>query len=106
MKMTRLEKLIRRLEKAGFVVDAQEYGDGTKCYEIELRHTPAGEDWIEQFHTVDDFIDRANSFDVDEEVAVWVDAKYRGMAGIPGLSELLKDQKWKKRTLMRIAKGL
>lgn len=75
------------------------------------KHTPCGEDWFENldFKTADSFMEdldrRVDGFDVDEEVAVWVDM--RGKNGVPErITDLIEDAEWKKQELEDLLKEL
>lgn len=74
-------------------------------------HTPCGEDWFENldFKTADSFIEdlerRVDSFDIDEEVEVWI--PYRGKRGVPErITDLVEDAEWKKQELEDLLKLL
>lgn len=81
------------------------------------KYTPLGEDYSFDLHlgkgklnySVNDFInaleDYYESFDIDEEVAFWVDN--RGKNGVPeSIEDLLDDAKWKKQWLSELITDL
>ena len=88
------------LEEYGFSI-SDEDGD----YDLQLG-TPAGEDWHIILNRLEDIVDYAEDFDPDSEFEMWVEAKMAGDSSIPGYSELLEDQQWKKDLLMKIAKEI
>lgn len=106
------DKLLEVLENNGFLCDGnvtEQDGD----YYIEInQNTPKGEDWWETIWfdgTEEGFIkaifDRASSFNVDEEVEVYIDI--RGTRGVPdSIEDLMKDAKWKKETLRTLSRAL
>jgi len=76
-------------EKLDWTVREDE--DGT----VELeKYSPAGEDFIVTVEA-DGFADNvrayANSFDVDEHLAMWIMARSSGVGGVPCARELVKD---------------
>lgn len=85
------------LEEKGFTV--KKYRD-----EFELQqYTPAGEDWYINLDKLEDIVEYAENFDEEEEFEMWVKADVRGK---PSVSELWKDQLWKKELLNSIAQEL
>lgn len=61
--------------------------------EIEW-YSPAGEDFIicvgvEKFP--DEVLDYSDSFDVDEHIAMWIEAKQNGTQGVPGARQIVHD---------------
>lgn len=71
------------LEKRDWSVSS--YTDDGRV-EIEW-YSPAGEDFIicvgvEKFP--DEVLDYSDSFDVDEHIAMWIEAKQNGTQGVPG----------------------
>lgn len=63
------------------------------CVEIEW-YSPAGEDFIicvgvEKFP--DEVLDYSDSFDVDEHIAMWIEAKQNGTQGVPGARQIVHD---------------
>ena len=100
------------LEYNGFSYNEVEEQDGK--YYIELNNgTPEGEDWWETLWFdgteegfIKEFTDRANSFDVDEEAEVWIEAR-GNVRGVPdSIRDLLDDAEWKKETLLQTAREL
>ena len=102
--MTQFDKLLKRLESAGFVISIIKYSDGT-TNNAQI-YTPAGEDWNIEFEDANAFMDYAAGFNIDDELQMWLEARANGIVGVPDAGVLLKDQKWKKRTLDKIVKGL
>ncbi|OPZ65926.1 MAG: hypothetical protein BWY85_00285 [Firmicutes bacterium ADurb.Bin506] len=83
-----------------------EEDDGT----VELeKYSPAGEDFI---FTVDaeGFVDNvkeyAASFDIDDHIAMWIEAKQNGTAGVPSARELVKDAEDIDKMLQELAAAL
>lgn len=97
--------LLERLKKEGFIVKPCLGNHKLDGFMARIS-TPAGEDWIINFENEIDFMEYANDFNINDEVEFWTRARIEGASGVPGISALLKDAKWKKRTLNRIAKGL
>lgn len=92
-----MKKIETLLEEKGFTV--RKYED-----EFELQqYTPAGEDWFIVLNKLEDIKDYAEDFDEEEEFEFWVTADVRGK---PSVSELWKDQLWKKELLNSIAEEL
>ena len=61
--------------------------------EIEW-YSPAGEDFIicvdvEKFP--DEVLDYSDSFDIDEHIAMWIEAKQSGTQGVPGARQIVHD---------------
>ena len=61
--------------------------------EIEW-YSPAGEDFIicvgvEKF--LDEVLDYSDSFDLDEHIAMWIEAKQSGTQGVPGARQIVND---------------
>ena len=82
------------------------YDDGT----VELeKYSPAGEDFIftvnaENFaREVEEY---AESFDVDEHIAMWIEAKRNGTAGVPSARELVHDAEEIDKMLQELAEAL
>lgn len=87
-----------KLESFGFTIT----DESDDLYNAQV-YTPAGEDWNITFSDIDNFIDYAESFDVDEEFELLFTADLRGK---PSASVLLKDQQWKKRFLTKIINNI
>lgn len=86
MLSSKLTDVCERLDWA-----VREYDDGT----IELgKQSPAGEDFsftvdVENF--VDNVKEYAASFDIDEHIEMWIEARKNGVGGVPSTRELVKD---------------
>lgn len=82
------------------------------CICIEFWTNTAGQDIVTEFDydgTPQDFIkkyrDRADAYDVDEEIDVW--SEIRGQRGVPSdYKTLLADMEEAKNTLMEVSKQL
>lgn len=85
------------LENNGFTVNKTKDG-----YELQ-QYTPAGEDWWIFIQKLKDIKEYAENFDPEEEFKIWFEAGQNGVAGVPGVAELWKDQLWKQETLSLIA---
>lgn len=92
-----MEKIKTLLEEKGFTV--REY-DG--CFEIQ-QYTPAGEDWCITLEWLSDIKDFADNFDPEEQLEMWIKAD---VSCKPRVSELWKDQLWKKELLNSIVEEL
>lgn len=93
-----MSKSIKKiLENNGFSITKNNQGFDLQQY------TPAGEDWWIMLTKLSDIKDFAENFDEEEEFEFWVKADVRGK---PSISELWKDQLWKKELLQNIAKEL
>ena len=85
--------------------------DGSYYVDIN-QYTPEGEDWYESIWfngTKEDFVNavknRAENFDVDEEVEIWIPS--RGKNGVPhSIKALVQDAEWKKHKLQELANNL
>lgn len=83
-----------------------------ECYAEFRQYSPAGEDF--SFYVGADTFDgivrqvdsHANDFDVEEHVKLWLDAKYNGVGGVPGIVELVKDAEAIKQMLLDLAEAL
>lgn len=66
-------------------------GDGT----IELqKYSPAGEDflfYVDAENFVNEVKEYAASFDVNEHIAMWIEARRNGISGTPSTRELVCD---------------
>lgn len=106
------ERIIEVLERNGFNINEVTKQDNEFYLEYG-QSTPEGEDWWETlwFDGTEEgfikaFIDRANSFDVDEEAEVWIEARGR-VRGVPeSIRDLIDDAEWKKETLLKVAREL
>lgn len=83
------EKVIEAIEDLGWVVE--EYNEE---YMLE-QSSPAGEDIVEYIRKGEDVVSQVwdiyNSFDEDEHVGMWLQAKQNGTAGVPSARELVED---------------
>lgn len=106
------ERIIEVLERNEFNIGKVTKQDN-KFYLEYGQNTPEGEDWWETLWfdgTEEGFIkaftERANSFDVDEEAEVWIEAR-RNVNGVPdSIRDLISDAEWKKETLLQTAREL
>ena len=83
-----------------------ECDDGT----VELeKYSPAGEDFIITVNA-EDFareVERyADDFDVDDHIAMWIEAKKNGTAGVPSTRELVHDAEDIQEMLNELAEAL
>ena len=84
----------------------REYDDGT----VEVcQASPAGEDFIITVNA-EDFareVERyADDFDVDDHIAMWIEAKKNGTAGVPSTRELVHDAEDIQEMLNELAEAL
>ena len=91
-----MESLKRKIEELGWTVSDCEFGPGTPGWEIQ-QHSPAGEDFIfgiehgdDPERAVKEIGEYAGSFDIDEHVTMWLDAKGR-VSGVPDAVTLVDD---------------
>ena len=83
-----------------------ECDDGT----VELeKYSPAGEDFIITVNA-EDFVREveryADDFDVDDHIAMWIEAKKNGTAGVPSTRELVHDAEDIQEMLNELAEAL
>lgn len=105
------QEVIDLLETHDFNISEIHEQDGEYYVDIG-QYTPEGEDWSECIWfdgTTKGFIDavqaRAESFNVDEEVEVFVEC--RGKNGVPSsIKALVEDAEWKCKTLEALADAL
>lgn len=95
----KLKQLLNELENLEFNISNSNIITA-QCY------TPAGEDWVIEFESLEDFISYAENFDIEENLRMWIEAKENGITGVPDIETLLKDQKWKKNLLNKILKRI
>ena len=96
------ERIIEVLERNEFNVGEVTKQDN-EFYVEYGQSTPEGEDWWETLWfdgTEEGFIkaftERSNSFNVDEEAEVWIEARGR-VRGVPdSIRDLIDDAEWKK----------
>lgn len=83
-------KLVSVCESLGWIVYEDE-----ESGEVELRkHSPAGEDFsfmVDADSFVGDVGVYYESFDVDEHVEMWIEAKRSGVSGVPSIKALVHD---------------
>lgn len=86
MKITKIKEIAERL---GWRVS--EYDDGT----MDLsKYSPAGEDFsftVNAKESEKEIYEFYNSFDVDEHVEMWIEARKSGTPGVPSTRELVED---------------
>lgn len=80
--------------------------DGT----IELeKYSPAGEDFVFAVKE-DDFVQEVKEyaayFDIDEHIAMWIEAKQNGTRGVPSARELVHDEEDIDKMLQELAAAL
>lgn len=107
------KSIIAILESEGFSCGRLETSpkDGENYIEIS-QMTPKGEDWIETVWFDGSYVGfneavkrRAEDFDVDEEVEIWI--PHRGEGGCPSsITDLVKDAEWKKERLTALSDAL
>ena len=86
MKITKIKEIAEHL---GWRVD--EYDDGTVEFS---QHSPAGEDFsftVNAKESEKEIYEFYNSFDVDEHVEMWIEARKSGVPGVPSTRELVED---------------
>ena len=83
------EKVVEAVEALGWNVSEDEE------YIMFSNSSPAGEDLYEECSKDEDVLDwalnLASSFDADEHIEMWVDAKRSGVSGVPSIRELVED---------------
>ena len=86
------KKLLQAVEKCGWTVETE------GKYINLLNSSPAGEQLVITIsaralprEAIDQIVNYANNFDVDEHVEMWVQAKASGSKGIPPITTLVKD---------------
>lgn len=102
-----LEKLKEVMIDNGFTI----CGENEPMWELR-QYTPAGEDWIVELEVNNDvntlitsLKEYVDSFDVDEEVAIFVEM--RGTHGVPSsIRTLLEDAEWKEEILQNLLKDI
>jgi hypothetical protein len=97
------KKYLDVFERLGWTI--HDYGDE---YDI-AKPSPAGEDF--SFTTfpenpVAEVIEYANDFDVDDHIAMWIEAKRAGVSGVPSARELVEDAEAIKAMLKELADAL
>lgn len=106
------EEITDILQDNGFYCNGKICKQNREYYVEIFQGTPLGEDWIETVWfdgSKEGFIEairnRANDFDVDEEVEIWIPG--RGKNGCPSSIEaLVEDAKWKKEQIEKLADAL
>ncbi len=86
---TNLENLCAYIETLGWDV----YCDGDGYVELS-QYSPAGEDFsftVSENDLIEDVKDYAESFDSEEQAAMWYDAGQSGVHGVPSFHELVED---------------
>lgn len=82
--------------------------DSNGTVELE-KYSPADEDFIFTV-PVKDFVkaveEYADDFDIDDHIAMWIEAKEHGTAGVPGARELVHDAEAIKEMLNELAEAL
>ena len=106
------DEIVEILEDRGFYCDGKIHKQSIRYYVDFSQSTPLGEDWSEIIWfdgSKEGFVEavrnRANDFDVDEEVEVWIAC--RGENGCPSSIEaLVEDAKWKEEQIEKLADAL
>lgn len=77
---------------------------------VELEwYTPAGEDFcicVEVENFPDAVAEYAADFDIDEHIAMWIEAKHNGVKGVPSARELVHDAEFIDKYLQELAAAL
>ena len=84
-----IKNLLAYIESLGWNV----YRDGDGYVELS-QYSSAGEDFlftVSANNLIEDVKDYAESFDSEEQAAMWYDAKQRGIRCVPSLHELVED---------------
>lgn len=104
--MKKLEqKYLDVLEKHDWAVSS--YTDDGRV-EIE-KYSPAGEDFsicVEVKNFPDAVAEYAADFDIDEHIAMWIEAKQHGTSGVPSARELVHDAEDIDKMLQELAAAL
>jgi len=86
-------------EKNWGVHDCSFGPDSEPGWEIS-KYSPAGEDFSfavchnnDVSLAIQEIKDYANSFDIDEHIEMWIEARQNGVSGVPSTSELCEDAK-------------
>ena len=109
------EEIVNIIENEGFSCNGKickQWKQSGEYYVEIFQGTPLGEDWNETIWfdgSKESFIEavrnRANIFDVDEEVEIWIPC--RGENGCPSSIEaLVEDAKWKEEQIEKLADAL
>ena len=106
------EEIVDILENNGFSCNGKISKQSGEYYVEISQGTPLGEDWSEIIWfdgSKEGFVEavrkRANGFDVDEEVEVYIPC--RGENGCPSsIEDLVNDAKWKKEQIEKLADAL
>ena len=86
---TNLENLLAYIESLDWAV----YHDGDGWVELS-QSSPAGEDFsftVSVNNLIEDVKGYAESFDSEEQAAMWYDAGQSGVRGVPSFPELVED---------------
>lgn len=110
--MVLTEEIVNIVKNEGFSYDGKISKQDNDYYVEIFQGTPLGEDWFEIIWfdgSKEGFVEavrkRANDFDVDEEVDIWIPC--RGENGCPSSIEaLVEDTKWKKEQIEKLADAL
>lgn len=84
-----IENLLAYIESLAWNV----YCDGNGCVEL-AQSSPAGEDFsftVSENNLIEDVKGYAESFDSEEQAAMWYDAGQSGVRGVPSFPELVED---------------
>lgn len=108
IKITSVEELQKYIEGKGWVISDCSFNEDID-WEIS-KHSPAGEDFcfnIQCSNAVEDAINAiaeyTNSFDEEEHIKMWLNAK---RLNVPSITELVEDAKNIKQMLTELSEGL
>lgn len=80
------------------IAEELEWNVNVKNDYIEFRqYSPAGEDFSFTVDTVipeeiiEQIMEYADNFDIDEHIEIWIDARRNGVSGVPSTRELVED---------------
>jgi len=119
MKTEKIKKILEELSKGTdffFTVEAEKNGDITLYMQGD---NPENEDWCETLtikepKTKDELIERLweevngcyNSFDIEENVYLMLEAKRNGFGGVPGVVDLVHNEEYKENALKEFSEKL
>jgi len=105
-----LEAMLDEAEEEGWYSRGYEQ-DGGKYIEFEI-HSEAGEDFImDIWYTDPEYLPveihkYAEDFDIEDHVHMWLDAKARGVGGVPGVVTLVDDARWIETAIESLSQSL
>lgn len=101
-----LNKIIEIAEKLEWTVNV------TNDYIEFSQYSPAGEDFSFIVNTVtpkeivEQVVEYADDFDIDEHIEMWIEAKRNGVSGVPSTQELVYDAEEISKMLNTLAEKL